>query len=547
MLENMKVSLRLYLLAGIPLVLLVIIGLMGLSGLRETSAGLETVYKDRVVPLKDLKRIADMYAVNIVDSSHKVRNGNIGWTEGLTNVQAAEAVIVQAWNAYTSTFLVREEQNLVEELKPLMQAADASVLKLKQILQTQDTAALDRYVREELYQRIDPVSERFSSLVDVQLKVAKQEFELSKENFAQTLSINVALMIGAFILVVLFGYLIARSLLRQLGGEPKYATQVMKQIASGDLTFAVGLAAGDKHSLLASVQQMMEKLRDIFHEVHSSVAALASASEQISASAQALAQSASEQAASVEETSAAVEQISATVAQNSDNARATDSIANGAATHAGAGGEAVGQMVSIMREIANKIGIIDDIAYQTNLLALNAAIEAARAGDHGKGFAVVAAEVRKLAERSQKAAQEIGTVASNSVVITERAGGLLNQLVPSIRKTADLVQDISSASIEQSTGLAQINTSMNQLSRTTQMTAAASEQLSSTSEELSSQAEQLIGVVSYFNIGDGQPGGAPAARKSNKMPAMTTTKTASVGRIHAVTKGEIDESSFGRF
>jgi methyl-accepting chemotaxis protein len=246
----------------------------------------------------------------------------------------------------------------------------------------------------------------------------------------------------------------------------------------------------------------------------------------------------------VEETSASVEEISATVAQNAENAKVTDGIASKSASHAQEGGEAVGQTVSAMRQIAQKIGIIDDIAYQTNLLALNAAIEAARAGEHGKGFAVVAAEVRKLAERSQVAAQEIGSVAGSSVTLAERAGKLLDELVPSIKKTADLVQEISSASKEQTSGLGQINTSVSQLSQTTQSTASASEELSSTSEEMSSQALRLQETIRYFNTG-------VESNANHARPSASRSPSKAVARkpIAAAVKvaNGVSESEFTRF
>jgi methyl-accepting chemotaxis protein len=200
----------------------------------------------------------------------------------------------------------------------------------------------------------------------------------------------------------------------------------------------------------------------------------------------------------VEQTSSQIDIMSASISQNSDNAKITDSMATKTSREAVEGGSAVGQTVSAMKQIAAKIGIVDDIAYQTNLLALNAAIEAARAGEHGKGFAVVAAEVRKLAERSQEAAREIGDLAGKSVSTAERAGQLLDDIVPSIQKTSELVQEIAAASAEQSESVVQIGGAMGQLSKATQQNASASEELAATSEELSGQAEQLQQSVAFF-------------------------------------------------
>jgi methyl-accepting chemotaxis protein len=245
---------------------------------------------------------------------------------------------------------------------------------------------------------------------------------------------------------------------------------------------------------------MTQKLASLMHDVRIAADALTNASEQVNATAQSLSQSASEQASSVENTSDEVELLTASVKQNAQSAKITDGIATKSAKEATEGGEAVVQTVVAMRKIAAKISIVDDIAYQTNMLALNAAIEAARAGEHGKGFAVVAAEVRKLAERSQIAAREIDELAAGSVSVSERAGGFLKEMIPSIYKTSTLVQEIAIASESQSSGLANINSAMSQLSHATQQNASTSEQLAATAEELSDQAEQLQSLIQFFKL-----------------------------------------------
>ncbi len=282
--------------------------------------------------------------------------------------------------------------------------------------------------------------------------------------------------------------------------------EVLSAFAEGDLTQRMsrdysGLFAKVKDSANATA----ENLTRVLGEVRAAADALTGAANQVSATAQSLSQAASEQAASVEQTTASIDVMSASISQNSDNAKVTDGMATQSSKEASDGGQAVRQTVVAMKQIAAKIGIVDDIAYQTNLLALNAAIEAARAGEHGKGFAVVAAEVRKLAERSQEAAKEIGELAGNSVSTAERAGKLLDEIVPNIQKTSELVQEIAAASSEQSESVVQIGGAMGQLSRATQQNASASEELAATSEELSGQAEQLQASVAFFKTGDESP------------------------------------------
>ena len=303
--------------------------------------------------------------------------------------------------------------------------------------------------------------------------------------------------------------------------------RLFSSLASGDLTQRITRTTeGAFERVKADANQSFETLANIIDEVRGAADALTGAANQVSATAQSLSQAASEQASSVEETTSSIEVMSASINQNSDNAKVTDGMATKTTKEAVDGGSAVSQTVVAMKQIAAKIGIVDDIAYQTNLLALNAAIEAARAGEHGKGFAVVAAEVRKLAERSQEAAKEIGELAGNSVTTAERAGRLLEAIVPSIQKTSELVQEIAAASSEQSESVTQIGGAMGQLSKATQQNASASEELAATSEELSGQAEQLQQSVAFFNLG----GEAPKTHDRHALAAPERRGGSAVGR-----------------
>jgi methyl-accepting chemotaxis protein len=301
-------------------------------------------------------------------------------------------------------------------------------------------------------------------------------------------------------IAIAIALLAARTVLRQLGGDPGYTTRIFSHIASGDFTVPITLRTHDRSSLLYYVKTMAQRLSDSIAEVSAASNTVRSASEQVAAASSALSQTVSELAASVEEAGAATEQLTASAAQNVDGAGQTTDIADRSKHTAEQGCRSVNALIDAMKQIASRITIIDDIAYQTNLLALNAAIEAARAGSHGKGFAVVASEVRKLAERSQGAAKEIADFALRSVNQAARAEGLLNEMLPNIAQTAALVQSISLASREQYAGIEQINITVTQMANGMHASASSSEELSATAEELSSTARQLDDIVQQFRL-----------------------------------------------
>jgi methyl-accepting chemotaxis protein len=394
----------------------------------------------------------------------------------------------------------------------------------------------------------DAVTSDLQKMVELNASGGSEATDRGNKLYADSrLSIIVVLVV-----TLLVGFGLALFIARIISRPLREAAEVAGQLAEGDLSARIEVRSRDETGLLlAAMQNMITKLSHIIGEVRNTADNLASASEEVSATAQSMSQATSEQAASVEETSASIEQMSASINQNTENAKVTDGMASKAATEATDGGESVQQTVVAMKKIAQRISIIDDIAYQTNLLALNAAIEAARAGEHGKGFAVVAAEVRKLAERSQVAAQEIGELSSSSVEMAEKAGKLLGEMVPSINKTSDLVQEISAASEEQAAGVAQINTAMNQLNQVTQQNASSSEELAATAEEMSSQAEQLQQVMSFFRLEVGGKGAQPSIQvkssENRKPPRAPQPPVARQPNFAYQTASGPDEADFTRF
>jgi methyl-accepting chemotaxis protein len=525
MFTNLKISTKLMALLGMLLAAIVIVSVVGNFALRQ---GNERAAENLTEALEVL---------------HAVNSGNRAQVAFKVQVQNWKDLLLRGhdpkdYETYLAQFKERDEafRKEMDALKTrtaklglptgatdeAMKAHDQLdqdyriALESFQIARAETSAVVDRQVRG----KDRPLDEKLAKIVEELRQYAKDASAKAAEAGAAEARRMTVIFITVTVLVVTAGILLGLVILRGITRPLAQAVSLAEKVGAGDLTARIETKGKDELAqLLGSLTGMAGKLSQVVSEVRGSAEALSSASEEVSATSQSMNQAASEQAASVEETSASVEQMTASITQNGENAKVTDGMAVQAAKQATEGGVAVEQTVAAMKDIAKKIGIIDDIAYQTNLLALNAAIEAARAGEHGKGFAVVAGEVRKLAERSQVAAQEIGEMAGTSVAVAEKAGKLLVEMVPAIKKTSDLVQEIAAASQEQSSSVGQINTSMTQLNQVTQQNASSSEELAATAEEMSSQAQNLQQLVAFFKVEGGEHAPVRAAKAAGKPAA----------------------------
>jgi methyl-accepting chemotaxis protein len=506
MFDNMKIATRLFGMAGILAALMVFVGLLGLRSLQNSTDTLRTSIttatsitsvvdegRDSQVELKkQVQEWKDLLIRGRSKGDFEKHFAAFSKQEATVQSQLAalrDSLKVLGMSGGDIDGLIREHAALGDKYREAIKRYDPSSMGAAQHVDSM-VRGIDRPATLAMDGIVDSVQHAGFARLNTMLTSAQSTYRMVSATFTISLILAIALALTV-------AWATIRSITRPIDSLVIAADRV----ANGDFRWTATRTRGDETGLLqAAMQRMAETLSRTIGQVRLSANQLADAAVQVSATAQSVSQGTSEQAASVEETTASLEQINASITQNADNSKATEQIATRSAKDADESGRAAQETMTAMTTIAAKISIIEDIAYQTNLLALNAAIEAARAGDHGRGFAVVATEVRKLAERSQVAANEISGLAARSVSVAERSGELLAALVPTISTTAALVQEVASASREQALGVAQINRAMSQVDSVTQQNASASEELASTAEELAAQAESLQQIVSAFRI-----------------------------------------------
>jgi methyl-accepting chemotaxis protein len=542
MFKNLTIKTRLAFVIGLLCLIALSIGLLGLRSLSKTDDALETVYNDRLVALGQLGEVLTLIQQNQSTLARAVSGDPEKFAAVVDEAEQRSKDITAAWTQYRGTYLTPEEKVLAQAFEDSRKKnTDEAIKPLIASLRAKDVPAAVAIIQGAMASSFVPVRTSMKALIKLQLDVGKSEHDAAVVRFQTAKMVSIGLIAFGLLAGISIGFFLIRGISRALAE----ALRVANSVAAGDLTERITIASNDEiGQLLAALQKMNEGLVAIVSEVRGGTDMIATASGQIAAGNQDLSSRTEQQASSLEETASSMEELTSTVKQNADNARQANSLAETASTVASRGGIVIGHVVQTMddindsaRKIVDIIGVIDGIAFQTNILALNAAVEAARAGEQGRGFAVVATEVRNLAQRSAAAAKEIKTLIGNSVErvdagskLVNEAGATMDEIVDSVRRVTDIMGEITSASMEQTAGIDQINVAITQMDQVTQQNAALVEEASAASEAMQEQAHKLAQVVSIFKLDSAAVAAvrmaAPVARPAPPRPASAPPRVA---------------------
>ncbi|MDB5935674.1 MAG: hypothetical protein JWQ01_3018 [Massilia sp.] len=512
MFKNLTIKTRLAFVIGLLCLIALSIGLLGLRSLSATNDALETVYSDRLVAVGQLNEVLALIQQNQSTLARAVSGDPEKLAAVADDVEQRSKAITAAWGEYMATYLTPGEKVLAQSFADSRKKnTDEAIKPLLAALRAKEVAAAVAIIQGPMVETFSPVRSNMKALIKLQLDIGKSEYTAAVARYDTAKKISIGLIAIGLLAGISIGFFLISGISRALAE----ALRVANSVAGGNLTERITIESNDEiGQLLAALQKMNEGLVAIVSEVRGGTDMIATASGQIAAGNQDLSSRTEQQASSLEETASSMEELTSTVKQNADNARQANSLAETASTVASRGGKVIGQVVQTMDEINDSakkivdiIGVIDGIAFQTNILALNAAVEAARAGEQGRGFAVVATEVRNLAQRSAAAAKEIKTLIGNSVErvdagskLVNEAGATMDEIVDSVRRVTDIMGEITSASLEQTAGIDQINVAITQMDQVTQQNAALVEEASAASEAMQEQAHKLAQVVSIFKL-----------------------------------------------
>jgi len=520
---DQKVSVKLVMCFGLIAAMIVLLAGFALRELGAANASMGSMYEDRVVCLKQIKAVGDAFAVDVVDTGHKLSSGIIGWDEAERRIRRSRTTSQSEWAAYTGTYLTPDEQRLVDDAKPLLVDADATTSALLRIVERKDRNALLEFIARDLYRGIDPLTAKLDALVSVQLVAAHELMDATQARYRQTR----VLAIGAALVAVVLALVLGVGLGRTIGNAAIRVAAALGRAAERDFTARVDATSNDELGQMGrSLNTAMDRVGAALDEVGTIAESIAGAAAQLTSAAASISDGAQTQAAALEETAASLEEISAAAEQNASGATQATGAANASRDVAQTGQavangatEAMSAIAMVSKRIGDIVGSIDEIAFQTNILALNASIEAARAGEHGRGFGVVAQEVRALSARTADSSKQIRDLVQDTAervrdgsARVERSSAVLGEILASVEDVTRTVSAIADASQQQSAGINQVTTAVTQLDSVTQLNAARTEELAATAASLGDNSADLRDLVARFKITrKGAPPAAPVA------------------------------------